>query len=368
MKKGQSLRFGVKKMTEAANLLDKAVSGGRLSLEEGGRIYRDCDLLQLGRAADLIRRRMHPEKIVTFIIDRNINYTNVCVSKCKFCAFCREEDHPEAYVMAKDVLYRKIEETLEAGGTAVMIQGGMHPGLGLDYYLDMLGSIKERYNIHIHSFSPPEVAHMAGMSGLPAGEVIKRLREAGLDSLPGGGAEILVDRVRRLVSPHKVSWEQWMEVMLEAHRQGMSTTATMMFGHVESVEERILHMIRVRDLQDQTGGFTAFIPWSFQPGNTSLGGRASTGVEYLRTLAVSRIMLDNVKNIQASWVTQGAKLAQVGLSFGANDFGSTMLEENVVRAAGVTYRVPLDQIISSIRDAGFRPAQRTTLYSIIREF
>jgi cyclic dehypoxanthinyl futalosine synthase len=355
-------------MTEAGGLLEKAVSGERLSLAEGVRVYNDGDLLQLGRAADLIRRRMHPENLATFVIDRNINYTNVCVSKCKFCAFCREEDHPQAYVMEKEELFGKIEETLAAGGTAVMIQGGMHPRLGLDFYIDMLKSVKERYAIHIHSFSPPEIAHMVQTSGLEVGEVIKRLREAGLDSLPGGGAEILVDRVRALVSPNKITWGQWMEVMAEAHRQGMPTTATMMFGHVESVEERILHLVRVREAQDQTGGFTAFIPWSFQPGNTDLGGGSSTGVEYLKTLAISRIMLDNVKNIQASWVTQGAKMAQVGLSFGANDFGSTMLEENVVRAAGVTYRVPMDEIIRSIRDAGLRPAQRTTLYELVREY
>ncbi|MHB8156065.1 MAG: CofH family radical SAM protein, partial [Desulfocucumaceae bacterium] len=217
-------------------------------------------------------------------------------------------------------------------------------------------------------FSPPEVYHMAKSSGLGVGEVLKRLADAGLDSLPGGGAEILVDRVRNIVSPNKITWGQWMEVMLEAHRQGMKTTATMVFGHVESIEERILHMVRVREAQDETGGFTAFIPWSFQPGNTTLGGVPSTGLDYLKTLAMSRIMLDNIKNIQASWVTQGAKMAQVGLAFGANDFGSTMLEENVVRAAGVTYRVPMAEIIRSIRDAGFRPAQRTTFYKIVKEF
>lgn len=355
-------------MCEPGRLLDKAAAGERLTLDEGVDIYRGCDLIDLGRAAGTIRRRLHPEGYVTFIIDRNINYTNVCASRCRFCAFYRDQGHPESYVISGPDLYRKIEETLAAGGTGVLIQGGLNPDLGLDYYLDMMRSIKRKYDIHIHSFSPPEVAHIAAMSGLPVGEVIRRLKEAGLDSIPGGGAEILVDRVRRLVSPAKISWRHWIEIMQEAHRQGMKTTATMMFGHVETLEERVLHMVRVRQAQDETGGFTAFIPWSFQPGNTELGGSPATGVEYLKTLALARIMLDNIQNIQASWVTQGAKMAQVALAFGANDFGSTMLEENVVRAAGVNYRVPLEEIVRCIRAAGFKPAQRTNLYGMVREY
>ena len=337
-------------------------------MEEGVELYREADLIELGRAAGLVRRRLHPDNRVTFMIDRNINYTNICTNQCRFCAFYREAGHPEAYVLPREELFQKIEETLAVGGTGVLIQGGINPDLGLSYYLDLLRSIKERYDIHIHSFSPPEVAHMARESGLSVGEVISRLREAGLDSLPGGGAEILVDRVRGLISPKKIPWRQWMDVIQEAHLQGMKTTATMMFGHVETVEERVLHMVRVREAQDQTGGFTAFIPWSFQPGNTRLGGREATGVEYLRTMALARLMLDNVPSIQASWVTQGAKLAQVALAFGANDFGSTMLEENVVRAAGVTYRVPLEEIVRCIRDAGFTPAQRTALYKIVKVY
>jgi len=358
----------VKTMKNVSRLLEKAVAGERLGPEEGAEIYLEGGLLELGRAADLIRRRLHPDSRVTFVIDRNINYTNICASRCRFCAFCREAGHPEAYVLPRGGLFEKIEETLAAGGTGVMIQGGLNPDLGLEYYLDMLRSVKSRYNIHIHSFSPPEVVHMSRVSGLAVGEVIRRLREAGLDSLPGGGAEILVDRVRDVISPAKISWMQWMDVMQEAHRQGMKTTATMMFGHVETVEERVLHMARVRRAQDETGGFTAFIPWTYQPGNTRLGGSQATGVEYLKTLALSRVMLDNIPNIQASWVTQGAKMAQVALAFGANDFGSAMLEENVVRAAGVTYRVPLGEIIRCIRDAGFRPVQRTNLYDTVREF
>ncbi|HHW42308.1 MAG TPA: dehypoxanthine futalosine cyclase [Desulfotomaculum sp.] len=349
-------------------ILEKAAAGERLSLQEGTALLKEADLLDLGRASDLVRRRLHPENRVTFIIDRNINYTNICACGCRFCAFYRRPGDGDAYVLDRETLFQKIEETIGAGGTELLIQGGLHPELGLDYYLDMLRSIKERYNIHIHSFSPPEIVHMARKAHLSVKEVLASLKEAGLDSLPGGGAEILVNRVRRIISPRKISWEEWMEVMATAHRLGMRTTATMMFGHVETPEERVLHMVRVRELQDRTGGFTAFIPWSFQPKNTALGGEAATGVDYLRTLAVSRLMLDNVPNLQASWVTQGAKLAQVALFFGANDFGSTMLEENVVRAAGVTYRVPLAEIMRCIREAGFTPAQRDTLYRIIREY
>ncbi|MBO8137764.1 MAG: dehypoxanthine futalosine cyclase [Desulfotomaculum sp.] len=349
-------------------IINKAVNGERLNLEEGVALLSCPDLTLLGQAANIVKNKMHPEKIVTFVIDRNINYTNICQCQCKFCAFYRKKDDSDAYVISEDVLYKKIEETLSVGGTTVMIQGGLHPDLGLNYYLNMLRSIKERYNIHIHSFSPPEIVHMAENSGLPVKEVLKQLKDAGLDSLPGGGAEILVDRVRKKISPNKIGWEQWMEVMKCAHSLGMKSTATMMFGHVETLEERVMHMIRVRDLQDETGGFTAFIPWSYQPKNTELGGETATGVDYLKTLAVSRLILDNVPNIQASWVTQGAKMGQVALVFGANDFGSTMLEENVVRAAGVTNRVPLEEIIRCIKDAGYIPAQRTPLYQIIKYF
>ncbi|MDF9406942.1 dehypoxanthine futalosine cyclase [Pelotomaculum isophthalicicum JI] len=359
---------GVKPVPDLDNILDKAVRGGRLSLKEGVALLASPDLLPVGRAADLARKRKHPDNIVTFIIDRNINYTNVCSSRCRFCAFWKEETDPEAYILDKETLFKKIEETIAANGTAVMIQGGLHPKLGLDYYLDMLQSVKERYDIHIHSFSPPEVAYMARNSGLSLREVLLKLQKAGLDSLPGGGAEILDNRVRGLISPEKITWEEWMEVMAQAHQIGMKSTATMMFGHAETLEERVLHMIRVREQQDRTGGFTAFIPWSFQPKNTKLGGETTTGVDYLKTLAVSRLMLDNIPNVQVSWPTQGAKLAQVALVFGANDFGDVMLEENVVRAAGVNYRVPVEEIIRCISDAGFTPAQRNTGYKIIKEF
>lgn len=337
-------------------------------MEEGTTLLEQGELTELGAAASEIRQRMHPQKRVTYVIDRNINYTNVCQCQCRFCAFYRRPQDHDAYVLREDELFAKIGETMAVGGTELLIQGGLHPDLGLDFFTGMFRKIKERFVIHIHSLSPPEIVNLSRLSELPVAEVLARLRKAGLDSLPGGGAEILVDRVRRKISPNKIGWREWMDVMDTAHKMGLKTTATMMFGHVETPAERVLHMVRVREQQDATGGFTAFIPWSFQPRNTDLGGDTAGGVEYLKTLAVARIMLDNVPSIQASWVTQGAKIAQIALSFGANDFGSTMLEENVVRAAGVNYRIALEEIHRCIKDAGFIPAQRTTDYRILKEY
>jgi len=349
-------------------ILEKAIGGKRLSFEEGLALLKSDDLILMGMAANAVRKKLHPEPVVTFVIDRNINYTNICRTKCRFCAFYRTEDDPEAYVLSYDEIFDKIRETIDCGGTQILMQGGLHPGLPFSYYLDMLKAVKERFDIDIHSFSPPEIVHFSKISGMPVREVLQKLREAGLDSIPGGGAEILDNRVRKYISPQKISWEEWMDVMTTAHELGIKTTATMMFGSVETLEERVMHLIRIRDAQDRTGGFRAFIPWSYQPSNTELGGKTATGVDYLKTLALSRLMLDNIANIQASWVTQGAKMAQVSLSFGANDFGGTMLEENVVRAAGVSYRVPMDEIIRSIKDAGLRPAQRNTRYEIIKYY
>jgi len=348
--------------SETLAIIEQRLAGKRLSVEEGLVLLEHADLLLLGEAANQVREQLHPEKTVTFVIDRNINYTNICTSKCKFCAFYRSPGHPDGYVLSRAELHAKIEETLAQGGTQLLIQGGLHPELGLEYFEEMLRDIKQNYQIHLHSFSPPEIWDLAVKSGLSLAEVLKRLHEAGLDSIPGGGAEILDDRVRTLISPNKIGWQEWMEVMTTAHRLGMKSTATMMFGHVETPRERIEHLARVREAQDLTGGFTAFIPWSFAPKHTELGGEGSTGIDYLRTLALARLMLDNVPNIQASWVTQGAKMAQVALSFGANDFGSTMLEENVVRAAGVQTRVPLKEIIRCIEDAGYQAVQRNTYY------
>ena len=352
-------------MREINAILAKAADGGRLSLEEGEALFARGELLALGEAAAQVRRRLHPQPVVTYIIDRNINYTNICGCECRFCAFWRRPEHPQAYVLPQEELFVKIEETLAANGTAIMLQGGLHPSLTLAYCTEMLRAIKERYKIHIHSFSPPEIVHLARLSHLSPLAVLEALQKAGLDSLPGGGAEILDNRVRGVISPAKITWEEWMEVMAQAHQIGMKTTATMMFGHVETYRERVAHLIRVREQQDRTGGFTAFIPWTFQPQNTNLGGTAAGGAEYLKTMAISRLILDNVPNLQVSWVTQGAKVAQVALAFGANDFGSLMLEENVVRAAGVSYRVPLAEITHSITAAGFRPQQRDTFYRAV---
>ena len=347
-------------------------------------LLKSADLLDLGERADNIRKSLHSEGIVTFVVDRNINYTNVCINKCTFCAFYREAGHPDAYVLTEDEIFRKIGETIALGGTQILIQGGLHPDLDLNYYIGLLKAIKKRYAINVHGFSPPEIAYLAGKHDLTIREALIALKRAGLDSIPGGGAEILSDRVREILSPRKIKSSAWLKVMEEAHRMGMRTTATMMFGSVETPEDIVEHLDAIRSLQDRTGGFTAFIPWSFQPGNTELAGRKpggksasgnqqpaikpATAVDYLKVLALSRIYLDNIKNVQASWVTQGLKLAQVSLRFGANDFGSTMIEENVVRAAGVSYTISKEDIIQAIKSAGFTAAQSDTYYRIVQLF
>ncbi len=351
----------------------------RITKERALDLLTSADLLDLGEAADRMRKSLHPEGIVTFVVDRNINYTNVCINQCKFCAFYRDPESPEAYVLSEDELFKKIEETIVLGGTQILLQGGLHPDLGLDYYTDLLRSIKERFEINVHGFSPPEVCYLAKKHNLTIRETIQILRQAGLDSIPGGGAEILSDRIREVLSPKKIKSGEWLRVMGEAHELSMRTTATMMFGSVEESEDIVEHLDVIRSLQDRTGGFTAFIPWSFQPGNTKLSKesavgdqrsavKSATAIDYLRVLALSRIYLDNVRNIQASWVTQGLKLAQVALRFGANDFGSTMIEENVVRAAGVSYCVTKEDIVKAVKAARFEVAQRDTYYNIIRKF
>jgi len=343
----------------------------RLTDAEALELLEHGDLLELGAAADEVRRRLHPTDDVTFIVDRNINYTDYCVSGCRFCAFYKEPGSGQGYLLAEDDIFRKIDETLELGGTAIMMQGGLHPELDVCWFEQVFVDIRQRYpDLHLHCLSPPEVAHIARQSGLTVGETLRRLRAAGLDSLPGGGAEILVDRVRAEVSPHKIGTAAWLDVMREAHRLGMKTTATMMFGSLDTPAERIEHLRRVRDLQDETGGFTAFIPWTFAATNTALadGHLPPTGVDYLRLLAVSRVYLDNVPNLQASWVTQGLRMGQVALAFGANDFGSTMIEENVVRAAGVSHSVTVEELVRLIEAAGFTAVQRDTLYGEVRRF
>lgn len=346
----------------------KVLNGGRISDEDFMVLSDGADLFQLGFLANGIRKKKHPEKLVTYVVDRNINYTDICVSACKFCAFFKAPEDKDGYLLSKDELADKIHETQELGGTQILLQGGLHPDLPLEYYEDMLQFMKKT-GIHIHGFSPPEMWHFAEISKLSIAEVIKRLIAAGLDSIPGGGAEILNDRVRESTAPRKCNADQWIEVMEEAHSQGLRTTATMMFGHIETVEERLEHLRRLRELQDRTKGFTAFIPWPFQPDHTALNDQVTiektTGFAYLRVLALCRIYLDNFDNIQASWVTQGPKVAQISLNFGANDFGSTMIEENVVAAAGISFRLSEQEIKRLVTDAGFEPRQRLMDYSLV---
>ena len=347
------------------DLYSKLAENRRIDGDEARFLLENGDLLQLGGLADARRKHLHPVPRVTYVIDRNINYTNVCVSGCRFCAFYRQPGHAEAFILSENELREKIEETLALGGTQILLQGGMHPDLELDYYVRLLAFIKANFPIHIHGFSPPEIHFLSEKSQLPLGEVLETLIEAGLDSIPGGGAEILVDDIRERISPGKCSADQWLEVMRVAHGLGLRTTATMMFGHVESQDHIIEHLLRIRGLQDETGGFTAFIPWTFQPENTCIHVEKTTAAEYLKVLALSRLVLDNVVNIQASWVTQGAKIAQAALAFGANDLGSTMIEENVVAAAGVRFRLPLDEIKRLISDAGYTPRQRDCHYNLL---
>jgi len=356
-------------MTVLADVLVKRVrSGDRVSDQDALALLRSRDLLTLGSLAMEKRRRAVPEEQVTFIVDRNINYTNFCLTQCDFCAFYRPPGAGDGYLLGQEEIFAKIEETLELGGTGILMQGGLHPDLDIHYYEDLFAAIKAKYPIDIHSLSPPEIIHIARRSGLTVRETLIRLHAAGLDSLPGGGAEILVDRVRKEVAPRKTRTEPWLDVMREAHGLGMSTTATMMFGSVETLEERVEHMRRIRDLQDETGGFRAFIPWTFQEGNTALAGgtQPATAADYLVTLAVCRLYLDNIRNIQASWVTQGLKIGQTALHFGANDLGSTMIEENVVSAAGVSFRVGVEDMVRAIRAGGFTPVQRRNDYAVVK--
>ena len=323
----------------------------------------DLDLLTLGAAADQARRRLNPGNRVTFVIDRNINYTNICTSGCRFCAFYRPPGAADGYVLDWDALAAKLMELKDHGGSGVLLQGGLNPELSLAYYLKLVSFIRD-FGLAVHGFSPPEIFYMAGQNHLSLEDLLQRLINAGLSSIPGGGAEILVDRVRDQISPQKCSASQWLEVMAAAHRAGLKTSATMMFGHLETRAERVEHLVKIRELQDATGGFTAFIPWTYQPGGTHLARVALGAVEYLKTLAISRLVLDNVAHLQVSWVTQGPKVAQVALKFGADDFGSTMLEENVVAAAGVGFRLTQAEIETLIRQCGYEPQVRDHRYNL----
>jgi len=342
---------------------------GRLSGVEALEMYLAAPTHLLGTLANEVRERRHPGRTVTYIIDRNVNYTNVCVARCSFCAFYRPVGAEDGYVLGFEEIFRKIEETIDLGGGQLLLQGGHNPDLPIEWYEDLFRAVKQRYpGFKLHALSSPEVLHIARLSQLPVPDVIRRLVAAGLDSIPGGGAEILVDRVRRLLHCYsKATSDEWLDVMRHAHRAGLRTTATMMYGSVETPAERIEHMLRLRDLQDETGGFTAFIAWSYQPGHTELQGVEATGIDYLRTLATARLVLDNVDNLQASWVTQGGKVGQLSLSYGANDMGSVMIEENVVRAAGAAYCMDEVEIVRNIEDAGFVPKRRNMHYEILGE-
>ena len=342
-------------------------AGRRLTGETARELYLDAPTALLGRLADDVRRRKHPDRVVTYIIDRNVNYTNVCVARCRFCAFYRPVGSAEGYTLSFEEIFQKIEETIQLGGNQLLLQGGHNPDVPLRWYEDLFRGVKSRFaSFRLHALSPPEIIHLSRLSQLPVADVVDRLIDAGLDSIPGGGAEILVDRVRKILNCYnKATADEWLDVMRVAHRKGLRTTATMMYGTVETAEERLEHLLRLRAVQDETGGFTAFIAWSYQPQHTELGGVEATGQEYLRTLAMARLVLDNFDNLQASWVTQGGKVGQLSLAYGANDMGSVMIEENVVRAAGAEYCMDEFEVVRNIENAGFVPKRRTMDYEIL---
>ena len=346
-------------------LLSRACAGERLSLDDALELYRRADLLDLGRAAGARSRNLHGDGPATFLIDRNINYTNVCENRCRFCAFYRAADSPEAFLLSRGEILKRVREAVACGATQIMLQGGLHPDFNLDWFRSLFSQIKSDYAVHLHSLSPPEVIYLAGRASLGIKETLRLLMESGLDSLPGGGAEILVDRVRKIISPRKIGADRWLGVMEAAHELDLPTTATMMFGTGERVSERFTHLLRLRELQDRTGGFLSFIPWTFQPANTDLEEGGASTLDYLRTLALSRLFLDNFRNIQGSWVTQGPEIGQAALEFGANDLGSIMLEENVVKAAGTSHHLSRDDMIRLITSTGRNCAQRDTLFRVI---
>ena len=354
-----------------SEVLERVMAGERMCDEDALVLLRSNDLVRLGADARAVRDRVTNPNEVTFIIDRNVNYTNFCVSDCDFCAFYRLPRDPEGYVLPKSVIFRKIEETLGLGGTALLLQGGHHPGLRIEYYEDLFSSIKARYPIHLHALSPSEVLHISKYSKLTLPETITRLRAAGLDSIPGGGAEVLVDRVRKIIAPKKTTTAEWLGVMREAHRQGMSTSATMMYGTVDTLEERVEHLRRLRELQDEQPGFRAFVCWSYQSGGGSRRGddhQNTTAADYLMMLAVSRLYLDNFTHFQSSWVTQGLRIGQLALEFGCDDMGSIMIEENVVRAAGTAFRLDTQRMVSAIQATGRVAVQRDTRYNVIKRY
>jgi cyclic dehypoxanthinyl futalosine synthase len=349
-----------------ATSVDKALDGERLTPDDALELYRELSLPELGALADAVRQRKHPERVVTYIIDRNINYTNICNVYCTFCAFMREEKDDDSYVLTKEQVGAKIQELVDIGGVQILMQGGHHPKLGIEYYLDLLRYIREQFpQVNIHGFSPPEFCHFAEVFKMPVVEVIRQFKAAGLGSIPGGGGEILVEEVRKRIAPLKCAGQQWLDVMETAHGLGLNSSATMMFGHVETIEDRIEHLRMLREAQDRTHGFTAFICWTFQPENTRLRAPLVGAHEYLRTQALARIFLDNFPNVQSSWVTQGPQIGQIALQYGANDFGSVMMEENVVSSAGTTFRINEATMQRLIRELGYEPHRRNNWYQYL---
>ena len=350
-------------------ILRKAVDGGRLTFDEGVALFECRDLSALGRAADDVCRRLHPEPYRTYNIDRNVNYTNICAAVCDFCAFYRKSTDADAYVLPRETLYQKIAETVALGGDQILMQGGLHPSFKLEWYEELLRDLKAHFpKVNLHAFSPPEIWHFHKINKLPLRKVLQRLKDAGLGSLPGGGGEILVDRVRKAMTINKCLTDEWLEVQRVWHQLGGRSTCTMMFGHIETLPERIETLERLRQLQDETGGFTAFICWTFQPEHTAMADVPAAGAyAYLQTQAIARLYLDNIANIQSSWVTQGPKIGQLALFFGANDMGSLMIEENVVASAGTVHYLSLEQIKNAIREACYIPRQRNVFYEYLDE-
>ncbi|OQY19144.1 MAG: dehypoxanthine futalosine cyclase [Desulfobacteraceae bacterium 4572_35.1] len=357
-------------MCKMLDVIKNTIAAGQsINREQALHLLTKVDLLTVGQMADQQRLLRHPDKYVSFVVDRNVNYSNICSCKCRFCAFYRDENDSDAYLLSFDEIFAKVQELVDNGGTQLLMQGGVHPNLKIEWFEELFRQLSDRFpTVQIHSLSPAEIIQIATLSDISVEQCLRRLQAAGLKSIPGGGAEVLVDEVRQTISPNKIGWRQWAEVMEQAHELGMKTTATLMFGSCETAEQVVEHLFRVREIQERSGGFTAFISWTFQPSNTELGGTSATGCDYLKVVALSRLVLDNIENIQASWVTQGDKIAQIALRFGANDLGGTMLEENVVAAAGVSFRMSQQQLIELARDAGFIPVRRTTGYKVLEVY
>lgn len=352
--------------SDISDIADKVYRGERIDDADAIWLFNHHNVVELGLLADYVRWKLHPEPTVTYIISRNVNYTNVCWVRCGFCNFYRTPGDDDGYVLPQEVIFQKLQELSDVGGVEVLMQGGLNPKLKIEWYEELLSAMRDKFpHIIRHCFSPAELIYIKKISKLSMHEALSRLKAAGLQSIPGGGAEILTDRVRNFISPYKDSADEWIECMRVAHQVGLPSTATMMYGSIDTIEDRVEHFKRLRDLQDETGGFTAFAAWNYQPDGTELGGSRAPAIDYLRTIAIGRIYLDNFANVQASWVTQGPRIGQVSLRYGVNDFGQTMMEENVVSQAGCTFAVPIEEMERLIVDAGFVPKRRNTRYELV---